>query len=464
MSEASGPAQAGQKRHLEEDFEGPSDKRQSFGMAAQVTSEQVMVPDKMVGLIIGKGGEQITRLQAETGCKIQMAADSAGMPERLCTLTGPLSAIEQAKAMIEGIIANEGQRGGGGMGGGMHQGMGGAPGAGTFEMPIPGDKVGLIIGKGGETIKMIKEQTGANMIIIQESNAPTEVKPLRITGTPDQVGRAKAEVFKILNANEANGRGMGGVGGGRGGYGGGGRGRGGGGGGTGWPSGRPGDKVDYVLVAGDKCGLVIGKGGETIKSINQASGAHVMVDRNAPMDAPEKNFIIKGSAEAVERAKNMVLEKIGAIEGSGYGAFPGQTFIPGGGGRGGGGHYGGGGPPQAGGPAINPATGQPDYSAQWADYYRSLGMTKEAEMIEGQMGPAQPQAAAPAAAAAPGAPDYSAQWAEYYRSMGKTKEAEQIEAQIRAKNGGGAPAQPQAYGGQQQQQYYPPQQGGYPPA
>lgn len=92
-------------------------------------------------------------------------------------------------------------------------------------------------------------------------------------------------------------------------------------------------------------------------------------------------------------------------------------------------------------------------------------MTKEAEMIEGQMGPAQPQQT-PAAAAAPGAPDYSAQWAEYYRSMGKVKEAEQIEAQIRAKNGGGAPpasGQPQAYGGQQQQ-FYPPQQGGYPPA
>ena len=111
------------------------------------------------------------------------------------------------------------------MGGGMP--MGGAPGAGTFEMSIPGHKVGLVIGKGGETIKMIKEQTGANMIIIQESNAPTEVKPLRITGTPDQVERAKAEVFKILNQNDNGG--MRGVGGGRGGFGGGGRGRGGGG-------------------------------------------------------------------------------------------------------------------------------------------------------------------------------------------------------------------------------------------
>ena len=126
-----------------------------------VTSEQVMVPDKMVGMIIGRGGEQITRLQAESGCKIQMAQESGGLPERMCTLTGPQPAIAQAKAMIESIIATEGQGGGRGMGGGG--GMGG----GQVEMMVPGHKVGLIIGKGGETIKMLQEQTGAKIIIIQ---------------------------------------------------------------------------------------------------------------------------------------------------------------------------------------------------------------------------------------------------------------------------------------------------------
>ena len=43
-----------------------------------------------------------------------------------------------------------------------------------------------------------------------------------------------------------------------------------------------------------------------------------------------------------------------------------------------------GGMPGAGGP-VNPSTGQPDYSAQWADYYRSVGMLREAEAIEQQM-------------------------------------------------------------------------------
>lgn len=34
---------------------------------------------------------------------------------------------------------------------------------------------------------------------------------------------------------------------------------------------------------------------------------------------------------------------------------------------------------------VNPSTGQPDYSLQWAEYYRSLGMHREAEMIEQQV-------------------------------------------------------------------------------
>ena len=127
--------------------------------------------------------------------------------------------------------------------------------------------------------------------------------------------------------------------------------------------------------------------------------------------------------------------------------------------------------------AAAPQAGQADYSQQWAEYYRSMGMIKEAEAIEMRVSrnsfllvrapdyiwgfyilivnilslfllqnrgaPAQPAAAAPAPAApangaaapngAGGAADYSAQWAEYYRSVGKHKEAEAIEAQIKQK-------------------------------
>ncbi|KAG8249207.1 Far upstream element-binding protein 3 [Homalodisca vitripennis] len=97
-----------------------------------VTSEDIRVPDKMVGLkwevssepvppvkadgvahpfeaskslrVIGRGGEQISRLQSESGCKIQMAPDSGGQPERVCTLTGNAQSISRAKELISAIV------------------------------------------------------------------------------------------------------------------------------------------------------------------------------------------------------------------------------------------------------------------------------------------------------------------------------------------------------------------------
>jgi len=35
---------------------------------------------------------------------------------------------------------------------------------------LPGPKVGLIIGKGGETIKQLQEKSGAKMVVIQVSD------------------------------------------------------------------------------------------------------------------------------------------------------------------------------------------------------------------------------------------------------------------------------------------------------
>lgn len=54
----------------------------------------MFLSDSNIFAVIGRGGEQITRLQSETGCKIQMAPESGGLPERVCTLTGSREAVK----------------------------------------------------------------------------------------------------------------------------------------------------------------------------------------------------------------------------------------------------------------------------------------------------------------------------------------------------------------------------------
>jgi far upstream element-binding protein len=72
-------------------------------------------------------------------------------------------------------------------------GMSGGPGTTSIEMTIPGAKVGLIIGKGGETIRNLQDKSGTKMFILQENMFEECDKPLRIVGEPDLV-----EVFKLL--------------------------------------------------------------------------------------------------------------------------------------------------------------------------------------------------------------------------------------------------------------------------
>ena len=75
---------------------------------------------------------------------------------------------------------------------------GGAGGGGMFEMNVPGHKVGLIIGKGGKTIKQLQERSRAKIIIIQDSPEVAHEKPLRITGDPGAVEAAKELVTSFL--------------------------------------------------------------------------------------------------------------------------------------------------------------------------------------------------------------------------------------------------------------------------
>lgn len=90
-------------------------------MSGSVFNEDYKIPDRLVGLVIGRGGEQIKRLQMESGCKIRIASESDGSIERSCQLTGSQESIDEAKRMIDDVVRRGLSRennNGGGQGGG----------------------------------------------------------------------------------------------------------------------------------------------------------------------------------------------------------------------------------------------------------------------------------------------------------------------------------------------------------
>nr|XP_021529757.1 far upstream element-binding protein 3 isoform X4 [Aotus nancymaae] len=474
---------------LDPELEGVGNQLGALVHQRTVITEEFKVPDKMVGFIIGRGGEQISRIQAESGCKIQIASESSGIPERPCVLTGTPESIEQAKRLL-GQIVDRCRNGPG-----FHNDI--DSNSTIQEILIPASKVGLVIGRGGDTIKQLQERTGVKMVMIQDGPLPTGAdKPLRITGDPFKVQQAREMVLEIIREkDQADLRGVRGdlssrMGGGsievsvprfavgivigrngemikkiqndagvriqfkpddgisperaaqvmgppdrcqhaahiineliltaqeRDGFGGlavaRGRGRGRGD----WSVGAPGgvQEITYTVPA-DKCGLVIGKGGESIKSINQQSGAHVELQRNPPpnSDPNLRRFTIRGVPQQIEVARQLIDEKVGGTSLGAPGAFgqspfsqppapPHQNTFP----------------PRSSGcfpnmaakvngnPHSTPVSGPPAFLTQgWGSTYQAW--QQPTQQVPSHAAGTAPQASSP--------PDYTMAWAEYYRQQ-----------------------------------------------
>lgn len=252
-------------------------------------SEDVRLPDKVAALLGARSGpdDAFSRIQNESGVKANMSRDQ----DRVINLNGSRDSVNHAKELLQQLCAQNG------CGSTSIEtlscvmvppaGIGGyAP---YQEIMVPGSKVGLVIGKGGETIKALQEKTGAKMVIIQEGPGQEAAeKPLRISGDPQKVEHAKQLVFDlIVDKDNFNG-------------------------GRNHNLGAGGEQLE-VFVPKTAVGVVIGKGGEMIKKIQTESGCKLQFVQGKN-DAPgDRRCIITGTKQQVEEAKLTIEELIESV-------------------------------------------------------------------------------------------------------------------------------------------------------
>jgi far upstream element-binding protein len=126
------------------------------GGGATVT-EEVRVPNSVVGCIIGRGGETIASLQATTGCKVQIQKEheiQPGQVDRIITLSASSSAsVAECRRIIEDMVQERSKPLPSAASNKQTTDTMAAVQAGhkLLEMQVPDADVGLVIGKMGCT-------------------------------------------------------------------------------------------------------------------------------------------------------------------------------------------------------------------------------------------------------------------------------------------------------------------------
>ena len=246
-----------------------------------------IAPDK-VAHVIGSKGAIIQELQARTGAKIYVNQEFPPGVNRQVLISGSPAQVKTARELVNLILANGPTA--------IHENsLGGGP---TLEIVIecPQSQVGKMIGPGGTTIKDLQAKSGAKIQIDQDF--PDGVpRKIRVAGTQTAVTTATQLISVIMEGTSAPTTGYGQQ-----------RTSGGGGGQT-------------IECAKSIVAKVIGRGGETIKSIQSRSGAKVQIEQNQD---PCK-IIINGAPQAIQMASQLINEVLGTA-GGGYGQQAGMNY------------------------------------------------------------------------------------------------------------------------------------------
>lgn len=117
---------------------------------------RLLISNKEVGTIIGKGGANIKGIREQASCKLHVADLVPGSADRLVTATGTVAAVSKAVELILNVLETDPGKGE----------EGGEPKAEPgLKIVLSNNQAGRIIGKGGAGIKSLREESQASIRI-----------------------------------------------------------------------------------------------------------------------------------------------------------------------------------------------------------------------------------------------------------------------------------------------------------
>ena len=61
----------------------------------QLQTQQIYIPNDLVGCIIGKGGSHVNEIREKSGARVMVSESIPGNPERILNVSGPLDAVSK---------------------------------------------------------------------------------------------------------------------------------------------------------------------------------------------------------------------------------------------------------------------------------------------------------------------------------------------------------------------------------
>ncbi|AES93870.2 far upstream element-binding protein 2 [Medicago truncatula] len=185
----------------------------------------------------------------------------------------------------------------------------------TRKIEVPSNKVGVLIGKSGDTIRYLQYNSGAKIQITRDADADphSSTRPVELIGTLESIDKAEKLMNAVIAEADAGGspalvaRGL-----------------------------SPaqaivGSDQIQIQVPNEKVGLIIGKGGETIKSLQTKTGARIqLIPQHLPEgdDSKERTVQVTGDKRQIEIAQEMIKEVLSQPIRSSSGGFGQQAYRP----------------------------------------------------------------------------------------------------------------------------------------